>query len=437
MLKLESGPSMLSLSNLLGTQKITPKARQVIFKYMLLDYSGMGVIMLSNTFYILFVIDQIGFAQAGLIVSLTMFVQLLTDYPSGSLGDWIGQRWVLTVANLCYMMMYYLLFFTDNSLTSFMIIAIISGFANAMTSGALQTWLDNSYKQVVENTDPERKIYGFSMARLTSLRRLVLALAVILGGFLATQVSRRSVFLLQGFLLIFYTFLVILLVSNEESDRCDQFSMRDYIKFLRGGLSFTVSNKSTSFFIFGLATYSVTWLIWANLIQLPLYFGYTGSDDLSGILRSSLLLLGIPISMYTANITKKFSNSQYPLIIFIHVLLFFPLLFLLLTLLPIKNEFNILGIISVFVIQISLTTTFFWIGETLRQRVMIDMIPSEHRNAVYSLIPTLVSLFGIPMILIAGVFTASFGLPGGVTIAFVVSISGIFLIFLSFNFAHN
>ncbi|MFX1518097.1 MAG: MFS transporter [Promethearchaeota archaeon] len=426
---------MVFLSNLIGTQMMSPGGRQVISRYMLLDYVGMAVMMLSNTFYILFVIDHIGFTQASFIVSLTMFVQLLIDYPSGSLGDWIGQRWVLSIANLSYMVMYYLLFFTDNSITSFMIIAIISGFANAMASGALQTWLDNSYKQVAGNTDPERKIYGFSIARITSLRRLVLALAVILGGFLATQVSRRFVFLLQGFLLLFYTFLIIFLVSKEKITRTDQFSLRNYLKFLRGGLRFTISSKATSFFIFGLAIYSVTWLIWANLIQLPLYFGYTGSDDLSGILRSSLLLVGIPISMYTASITQQFSNSKYPLIIFLHVVLFFPLLFLLLTLLPINNKFDIVGILSVFLIQVSLTSTLFWMAETLRQRVMIDMIPSEHRNAVYSLIPTLVSLFGIPVIMIAGVFTDSFGLPGGITIAFFISMIGIFLIFLSFKFA--
>ncbi|MHA2247960.1 MAG: hypothetical protein ACXADY_23640 [Candidatus Hodarchaeales archaeon] len=111
---------------------ISAKARKIIFKYMLLDYSGMIIIILSNTFYILFVIDQIGFAQASFIVSLTMFVQLLTDYPSGSIGDWIGQRWVLTIANLCYVVIYFLLFLIDTSITSFMILAIISGFANAM-----------------------------------------------------------------------------------------------------------------------------------------------------------------------------------------------------------------------------------------------------------------------------------------------------------------
>jgi len=67
---------------------------------------------------------------------------------------------------------------------------------------------------------------------------------------------------------------------------------------------------------------------------------------------------------------------------------------------------------------------------------MIDIIPSEHRNAVYSLIPTLISLFGIPLILIAGFCTESFGLPGGIVIAFVVSITGIFFIFLSFKLPH-
>lgn len=427
---------MFSLSDFLGTQMISAKARQLIFKYMMLDYFGMIIIILSSTFYILFVIDQIGFAQASVIVSLTMFVQLLTDYPSGSIGDWIGQRWVLTIANLCYMVVYFLLFLIDTNITSFIILATILGFANAMVSGALQTWLDNNYKQVIGDTDPERKIYGFSMARITSLRRLFLAIGVIFGGFIATLLSRRFVFLLQGSLLIFYILLIIILITKEDFINNDQFNLKDYFKFLKGGIGYTISNKAASFFIFGLAFYNVTWLIWGNLIQMPLYFGYTGSDSLAGILRSSILLLGIPIGMYMANLSKQFSNKRYPHVIFIHVFLFFPLLISLLILLPINNDLNLIGFIFVLLLQITLTSTLFYIGETLRQRVMIDIIPSEHRNAVYSLIPTLISLFGIPLILIAGFCTESFGLPGGIVIAFVVSITGIFFIFLSIKLPH-
>jgi hypothetical protein len=273
------------------------------------------------------------------------------------------------------------------------------------------------------------------MARITSLRRLFLAMGVTFGGFIAMQLSRRFVFLLQGFLLIFYTFLVVFLITKEDFINNDQFCLKDYFKFLKGGLSYIVSNKSTSFFIFGLAIYNVTWLIWGNLIQMPLYFGYTGSDGLAGVLRSLILLLGIPIDMLMANLSKQFSNKRYPHVIFIHVFLFLPSLIFLLALIPINNDFNIIGFIFVLLLQITLTSTLFYIGETLRTRVMIDMIPSEHRNAVYSLIPTLISLFGIPLIIIAGFCTSSFGLSGGVVVALSVSITGILFIFISFRLA--
>ena len=42
------------------------------------------------------------------------------------------------------------------------VIAAINGFANAQNSGALATWLDNNYKKVAGDVDPDRKIYSFS-----------------------------------------------------------------------------------------------------------------------------------------------------------------------------------------------------------------------------------------------------------------------------------
>jgi hypothetical protein len=52
---------------------------------------------LSNIFFILFAINKLGFTKASIIVSFIMLVQLITDYPSGSLGDYIGQKWVLII----------------------------------------------------------------------------------------------------------------------------------------------------------------------------------------------------------------------------------------------------------------------------------------------------------------------------------------------------
>ncbi|MFW9991728.1 MAG: hypothetical protein ACFFD4_06685 [Candidatus Odinarchaeota archaeon] len=57
--------------------------------------------MLSSTFQVLYTIDHLGFALASVTVAIMFLVQLVTDYPSGSLGDLIGQRWVMTISFTC------------------------------------------------------------------------------------------------------------------------------------------------------------------------------------------------------------------------------------------------------------------------------------------------------------------------------------------------
>jgi hypothetical protein len=74
------------------------------------------------------------------------------------------------------------------------LVAFFGGLGNAQASGALGTWLDNNYRNVVEQTDPERKIYGFSQARIGSLNRIVMAGTFIVGGTLVTSISRDFVF---------------------------------------------------------------------------------------------------------------------------------------------------------------------------------------------------------------------------------------------------
>ncbi|MHA2305130.1 MAG: hypothetical protein ACXACU_07025, partial [Candidatus Hodarchaeales archaeon] len=113
--------------------------------------------------------------------------------------------------------------------------------------------------------------------------------------------------------------------------------------------------------------------------------------------------------------------------------LFFPSLVILLTAIPMLNSFNLIGFLSVLLIQLVLTSSLYYIGETLRQRVMIELIPSEHRNAIYSLIPTIVALIGFPLIPITGRMIDLFNLNAGIVVALTVNFIGALCIFYSFR----
>ena len=118
----------------------------------------------------------------------------------------------------------------------------------------------------------------------------------------------------------------------------------------------------------------------------------------------------------------------------VFVILFFPSFIVLTTLVPLNNEFNLIGCIASVMILPGLIPIFFDLGQILRQRIMIDMVPSESRNAVYSLIPTIVSVLGVFLLPIAGVLIENYGLTAGIASAFLVGLAGAIMISLGIHF---
>ncbi len=426
---------MSFLVNYLGISTLSEDTQSIIYKYMVLTYSSLTIALLSNTFFILYVIDLTDYTQAGFMISLMLIVQMFTDYPSGSLGDYIGQRWLLIFANIFYATAYVILSFA-NSIVHLMIVAVFLGLANAQASGTLTAWIDNNYQQSIGKSDPERKIYGFSLARITTLGRIFSAIGVMLGGILATLITREVVFSVQAFLYFGNCFLIFILLKDSKNLLMKK-KKNNYLAFINGGIKCLLTDRVILFFVLGFAISTTTWSIWVNLLQKPIYFGYTGIDSLASLLRSLILILGIPIGILTANITKRFSNQVYPYIVLIHNFLFFPSLFILLTFLPMPNSFNLVGFLCVLFIQLTLTSSLFYIGETLRQRVMLELIPSEHRNALYSLIPTIVALLGFPLIPITGLFIDIFEINAGIIVALIINFIGALCILYSFHVSKN
>ncbi|MFX0014161.1 MAG: MFS transporter [Promethearchaeota archaeon] len=432
------------INKILGTQELPSQAQYYmrVFLYLSMIISFLG--SLSSTFYVLFSIDHIGFALTAVCTSIMLATQLLFDYPSGALGDWIGQRWVLAIAFIFYGISF-LFLMSAQTMSDFTIIAVINGFGNAQSSGTFATWVDNNYRVAVGNADPDRKIYGFSTSRVNSLNNFALAASFLIGGTLATLISRRIVFSLQFGLTIIIVFLVLLYLKNIKMDNHIQvesfeensLNLSNYFKYLKGGVQFLFSSKAAFLFLFGNAIFNVTWMIWGGLVLFPLYFGYTGTDALAGLLRTTLFLAGIPLSFYIAHINKRISNDRLPIFLFLSAISFFPSFILLTLFMPPTNEFNVLGIVLTFILLWTIVGTTFNIAQTLIQRIMIDFVPSEYRNSVYSLMPTIFSLIGIPVVPMAGIVIENHGLSAGIFTAGIVCIIGSLLISFSVHLIYR
>lgn len=433
----------MSVNKLLGTQELPSQAQYYMRMFLYLSMLISFLTSMSSTFYVLFTIDAVGFALAGICASIMLATQTLFDYPSGSLGDYIGQKWVLALAFFFFGISFFLLI-SAKTFSDFAFISIIMGLGNAQYSGTFNTWIDNNYRIAVGDADPDRKIYGFSTSRANSFNNLALGFSFILGGIIATNYSRQNVFAIQTGLSVIVILLVItylkdIKVSNEEKDKATSSNSEkiiNYLLFLKGGVTFLFSSKATFLFLFGLSVYNVTWLIWGNLILTPLYFGYTGTDALAGLLRTSLFFTGIPLAFFMANVSRKFSNNSLPKILFLQVALFFPSFFLLTSFVPPVNEFNETGIIVTFILLFVLVGTIFDLSITLTNRIMVDFVPSENRNSVYSLLPTIYSLIGIFVLPFAGILIENDGMASGLAFAGVFCLIGSVLIFLGMRFKH-
>ncbi|MHA2171371.1 MAG: MFS transporter [Candidatus Kariarchaeaceae archaeon] len=270
-------------NSFVGINQLPEQAKGIMRKYGLIRSAVAIVYSSAGTIFILHIIDSIGFKEASMIMSMMFLAQILLDYPTGSLGDYIGQRWVLGIAYFCGFVGFYL-FSIAQTFNDFVLTAVILGFTNAQVSGALQSWLDNNFKKIDDNSDPDRKNYGFTMNRFGSIDTFLMGISIILGGIMATYWSREFVFLLQSVLILIIALLVILLLSDlpdptVETSVKKQQSVKEYLGFLMGGISYVLSNKVLLFFLIGNSLVMAAWNLWGVLMLFPIYFGYSGSDS--------------------------------------------------------------------------------------------------------------------------------------------------------------
>lgn len=430
----------ISLSKFLGVHELLPDAKDLAKKYTLMIIIQNFILLLTQTYIVLYVIDKVGFAEAAILSSILLLFQGILDYPLGVLSDSIGQKWVLSLSHICFSSGFIFLVFA-NSFIEFVPIYALFGLAFALFSGAFETYLDNNYRVTVKDLDPDRKIYGFFISRVQALTQLTSLIAFILGGILSTSIGRQNSFLIQAILGLLFSVIIYLVLNDyfnpEDQDLAKNIQKRsiaNYVSISKAGIKFIFSSKRVFFFITGLILFQSIWMIWALLILFVIYFGYTGTDLLAGVFRTTVFLLGVPTLIIVGNISKKLSDKKWIYIFhFFHSILFFGGFALILFIIPLNNTLNLIGIILV-VINFSLTGIFFDLTLVLRQRIMLDLIPENIRNSVYSLIPTIVGLCSVPFMTLVGNLIVTYTISTGILFLTLFEIAAAIAFYLSFKF---
>ncbi|MFV2016408.1 MAG: MFS transporter, partial [Candidatus Heimdallarchaeota archaeon] len=327
----------------------------------------------------------------------------------------------------------------------FVVISIIFGLGEAQVSGTLQSWLDTAYKGVDSSVDPDRKNYGYSMSKIEALGSLVSGITFIIGGLLATIYSREFAFRFQSATVLFTAFFVIKLLSTPRENSNPTPASQDnnvterndtsFLSFLKGGIEFLLSSKRAFFFLVGLSVFQVVWSIWGALLLFPFYFGYTGDDSSTGMMRSAIFFVGVYIQIKLSHFTKKVEKDKLIYFILFQGVVLFVGGIMLMRFIPMNNSLNLVGIGFTFLlmgIAVSLTAIFI---NTIIQREMVDLVPSENRNAVYSLIPTIRSAIAIPLLPFVGALVENSGLEAGFLILLGITFIVILFIWLAINIA--
>ena len=81
--------------------------------------------------------------------------------------------------------------------------------------------------------------------------------------------------------------------------------------------------------------------LWVELMLIPFYFAYTGTDAGVGLFRGVVLLATFLLRIYTTKYTKKIGEQRLGLLNLLYYVVFFPSLIILFIVVPAQNSFNL------------------------------------------------------------------------------------------------
>lgn len=362
---------------------------------------------LVDTFLILYLLDLLSYQQIGMILAVRFATQAILDYPTGVLGDLIGHDRVLKVAYVFHLTsLVFLISYTSfwPIMASYFFLAV----ASSQESGALETWFDNKY-QDVQPDDAEKKLYGGFMGQFNTLNTALMGLTFILSGVLALGLGRL---VLLWFRLGIVVIIFMLINKYVQHSQTSAINYRQYMNQLTKGVKFVFTDKGRGFYFAGSSLiFASFWSIWGSQMLFPIYLSYGTNDFNTGLLRSTIFWIGVIWSLIAARLSTRISRIHLGIAIlqFIAGPIFLVNIYLYIKFFPagpLPELGKIIGLIIVFQ-TVGFTMAMDGI---LRGRLLINLVPNEMRNSVYSFFPTLITLFSIPLAWIGGQILASHGI---------------------------
>lgn len=454
---------MSRTSTFMGFTDTDEKALRLGRILMILLPTANIVFTLSTTFYTIFIAEALGGTSGfigglgllGVLVAIEMITQTILDYPSGALGDAIGQRWVIAIGNSLYGVAFFMVSFVTPTTPFLYLVAIfvIQGVAQSQLSGAWGAWFDNNYK-VAMPQDKERKQYGVFWGRMGMISQIASTAALIPGSILAVVYQRPFVFQLQAIGAVIFALLVLRYIRDfpeVAALREERPSISEYTSLLKEGIAYLWKTPFVKYLVFGSMLAASAISVWGQLILFPLYYSYLITDVAVATYRTIAFIPGVAANERSGIWSQRFEPKKWIprfrllqacgfafFIILAFVMFVFPPVGDAAQLVTIMWPFTSIAIIEMpvqhivpIIILFSLfTITMFFGGfsEILTQRILLDVIPSRNRNSLYSLQPTILLILSAPQIAILGWAIPVIGFPATLLICGLVSLTGVLII---------
>jgi MFS family permease len=423
---------------------------------------------ISTTFWMIYIAETLGgeggyvagITLVGFLVVIQLGIQTALDYPTGAIGDWIGQRYVIASALLCYGASFYITSIVTPESPFYMFVAIyaLMGLGASQESGAFNAWFDNNYRVAMPH-DKDRKMYGVFWGRMGMIWQVASTAVLIPGSWLAMVFARQSVFLLQAVASVLLALIVLRLIKDlpgvrDEAEKRP--SLRQYGSLLKDGFKFLWSSRFISYLIMGQILLWSTGPVWWNILLFPLYYGYLITDVAVSAYRTLIFIPQALINERSGVWAKRFDAKKWiprlMLMQFGSVIFYFLLALIIQVLPPPDPESAVVSIViplinlpilelpvqSVLPVALLFLTfvvlsVFGGIAGILLQRVMLDVIPNRIRNSMYSLQPTLSMLVSMPLIAFFGWFLPLYDFPLTFFLCGIICIFGVYLIKKAFD----
>ncbi|MFX1255840.1 MAG: hypothetical protein ACFFCZ_29815 [Promethearchaeota archaeon] len=411
---------------------ISPEAvlasKSLMRRYLILELARYSAFSISGMFIILYLLDTLPLLEVGIVFAVSYFITTFVDYPTGALGDAIGHKQVLILAYIFHLISFALLIVSDTFIP-LLLYSALSAFAASQESGALEAWFDNSYRLANEQIDPDREIYKAFQARKAILFHIILGSSFIIGGIIAFEFSRKILFGVS-FIGVFMVFFLIIVLMTNIRDSESKMTFKTYFHRFSSGIRFFVSDKGIFLYFIGS---TITWAannsIWVNYLLFPTYANYTGgSDNLTALIRAVIFASGVLWQLIAIRFISKIKRVN--LWIFITTTLSNPVFFFLVYLYYWIAPPTTVDLALIFGLFLVFQLPGMWesLEFTLRNQLNLDLVPDKLRNSIYSLLPTITTLIGIPGTIFGSWFISLYSFTAGILLTAIISLIGVLIV---------